>query len=316
MVCDRHEDLCHRYGVRRAGRGRRLRRHGQRRHLLRLDAQKIDGLKRGVMPIYEPGLDKLVTHNAAEGRLTFTTDVDGRRRRRRGGPAGGRHAARPRRLGRSVVHPQGRRATSPSALTGWAVRGDQVDRPRRHRRQDRGHRQQDDEARVRGRLEPRVPQGRRRGQRLHEARSRGDRRPSDKRADRDAARALRAVHAHQRSHAGHGSPLGRADQVRRQLDAGDAHLVHERPRQPVRAAGRRHRARAQGDGLGQRASAPSSCSRARASAAAASPRTCAPPSAPAARSATSWRSSTPSSPSTSARSDASARRSSRTSAAT
>ena len=40
-----------------------------------LDAQKIEGLKRGVMPIYEPGLDKIVTHNAAEGRLSFTTDV-------------------------------------------------------------------------------------------------------------------------------------------------------------------------------------------------------------------------------------------------
>jgi UDPglucose 6-dehydrogenase len=40
-----------------------------------VDAQKIEGLKRGVMPIYEPGLDKLVTLNAAEGRLSFTTDV-------------------------------------------------------------------------------------------------------------------------------------------------------------------------------------------------------------------------------------------------
>ena len=40
-----------------------------------VDASKIEGLKRGVMPIYEPGLDKLVVHNAAEGRLTFTTDV-------------------------------------------------------------------------------------------------------------------------------------------------------------------------------------------------------------------------------------------------
>src|SRR3954447_20512250 len=40
-----------------------------------VDAEKIEGLKRGVMPIYEPGLDKLVIHNVAEGRLLFTTDV-------------------------------------------------------------------------------------------------------------------------------------------------------------------------------------------------------------------------------------------------
>src|SRR4029079_16431502 len=42
-----------------------------------VDAEKIEGLKAGVMPIYEPGLDKLVMHNVAEGRLTFTTDVAG-----------------------------------------------------------------------------------------------------------------------------------------------------------------------------------------------------------------------------------------------
>jgi UDPglucose 6-dehydrogenase len=40
-----------------------------------LDQAKIDGLKRGEMPIYEPGLDKIVVNNAAEGRLSFTTDV-------------------------------------------------------------------------------------------------------------------------------------------------------------------------------------------------------------------------------------------------
>ena len=86
-----------------------------------VDAQKIDGLKRGEMPIYEPGLDKLVTHNAAEGRLAFTTDVDERRGGRRGGAAGRRDAARPGRLRRSLVHPQGRRPMSRDALTGWAV---------------------------------------------------------------------------------------------------------------------------------------------------------------------------------------------------
>jgi UDPglucose 6-dehydrogenase len=40
-----------------------------------LDKAKIEGLKRGEMPIYEPGLDKLVESNAADGRLSFTTDV-------------------------------------------------------------------------------------------------------------------------------------------------------------------------------------------------------------------------------------------------
>ncbi|MCX5517445.1 UDP-glucose/GDP-mannose dehydrogenase family protein [Kaistia defluvii] len=36
------------------------------------DAQKIAGLKRGVLPIYEPGLDDLVARNAGAGRLGFT----------------------------------------------------------------------------------------------------------------------------------------------------------------------------------------------------------------------------------------------------
>jgi UDPglucose 6-dehydrogenase len=40
-----------------------------------VDAAKIDALNHGEIPIYEPGLDKLVARNAAEARLTFTTDV-------------------------------------------------------------------------------------------------------------------------------------------------------------------------------------------------------------------------------------------------
>jgi len=41
-----------------------------------MDASKIDALKAGRVPIYEPRLDDLVADNAREGRLTFTTDLD------------------------------------------------------------------------------------------------------------------------------------------------------------------------------------------------------------------------------------------------
>ena len=39
------------------------------------DAGKIDALHRGVMPIFEPGLDRLVERNVQGGRLSFTTDL-------------------------------------------------------------------------------------------------------------------------------------------------------------------------------------------------------------------------------------------------
>lgn len=39
-----------------------------------IDQQKIDKLKQGVIPIFEPGLEDMVMQNQQEGRLNFTTD--------------------------------------------------------------------------------------------------------------------------------------------------------------------------------------------------------------------------------------------------
>jgi UDPglucose 6-dehydrogenase len=40
-----------------------------------IDSEKVDGLREGIIPIYEPGLDVLFQRNQREGRLTFTTDL-------------------------------------------------------------------------------------------------------------------------------------------------------------------------------------------------------------------------------------------------
>jgi len=64
-----------------------------------IDGERFAALKRGEVPIYEPGLDKLIAHNVEESRLAFHHRHGRGRDRRRGGGAGRGHPAGARRLG-------------------------------------------------------------------------------------------------------------------------------------------------------------------------------------------------------------------------
>ncbi len=49
--------------------------YGHRVTCVDKDAAKIDALKKGIIPIFEPGLDTMVARNQSSGLLSFTTDL-------------------------------------------------------------------------------------------------------------------------------------------------------------------------------------------------------------------------------------------------
>ncbi|MBD3276619.1 MAG: nucleotide sugar dehydrogenase, partial [Candidatus Marinimicrobia bacterium] len=49
---------------------------GNKVYCVDVDEKKIEGLKKGKIPIYEPGLDDMVKTNYDEGRLVFTTSLE------------------------------------------------------------------------------------------------------------------------------------------------------------------------------------------------------------------------------------------------
>ena len=147
-----------------------------------VDERKIDMLRDGEIPIYEPGLKEVVRDNVASGPPLVHHRC--RRRARTYAHAAddrGRHAAGRGRLGRPAV--RARRGAQHRART-WTARASSSTSPRCRSapptrcatRSPTTLAERGVDVPLRDGLQPRVPQGRRRGRGLHAARPHRDRR--------------------------------------------------------------------------------------------------------------------------------------------
>ena len=245
---------------------------------LDVDARKIARCRRGGMPIYEPGLEELVRAQRRRRPPALHHRRRARGRARHDAVHRGRHAAGRGRLGRPAVR-AGRGAQHRPPHDRLQGRRRQEHGAGRHRRQG-ARRDPPSELRERGRRRSTSPWSRTRSSSRKAPRSRTSCGPiASSSAPTTSARShlMRALYApfqrnHDRLH-GDGRALGRADQVRGQRDARDAHHLHERAGAAGRARRRRHRAGAPGHRLRSAHRLRTSCTPAAATAARASPRT-------------------------------------------
>ena len=202
---------------------------------LDVDARKIGILQSGGVPIHEPGLQPMIERNVAAGRLRFTTDVD----------EGVEHGAL---QFIAVGTPPGEDGSADMSyvlqaarnigqrIDGWKIIVDKSTVP--VGTADRVRATIAEELAKRGvAIEFAVvsnPEFLKEGAAIDDfmrARPHRDRRGRSACGGGDACR-LRAVPAQPRAHARDGRALGRAHEIRGERDAGDAHFVHERDRQP------------------------------------------------------------------------------------
>ena len=219
-----------------------------------VDAKKIEGLKRGEIPIHEPGLDALIKTNAEAERLRFTTSAaegvaHGQLQLIAVGTPPDEDGSADLKYVLAVARSIGEHMTEYKVVVTKSTvpvgTADKVGAAVAESLQEARSR-----TRIRRGVEPGIPQGRRGHRRLHASGPRG-RRARTIRASPSCMRALYEPFTRSREKVIVMDVQVRgADQVRRQRHARDQDQLHERAGESRRAIRRRHREGARGHRFG------------------------------------------------------------------